>query len=150
MIDNLRWLNPKNPDVRSELISFRSRHNIPQWDKLTEDQRTAFELDFMKRYILSEYQRTYDYPFFMSISLPEVATAAQKYEQRHQIPHGCPWPDAVRNDFEQELAAQVTTIITGIKTKKRDNTMLPPDWTWEARQQAIVDKLQNKGEANEA
>ena len=132
MIDNLRWLNPKNPDVRWELINFiRSRHN-------------------MKHYILSEYQRTYDYPFFMSISLPEVSAAARKYEQRHQIPHGCPWPDAVRNDFEQELAAQVTTIITGIKTKKRDNTMLPPDWTWEARQQAIVDKLPNKGEANEA
>ena len=150
MIDNLRWLNPKNPDVRWELINFRSRHNIPQWDKLTQDQRTAFELDFMKRYILSEYQRTCDYPFFMSISLPEVAAAARKYEQRHQIPHGCPWPDAVRNDFEQELAAQVTTIITGIKTKKRDNTLLPPDWTWEARQQAIVDKLPNRGEANEA
>ena len=35
----------------------------------------------------------------------EVAAAMEEYGQRHGIPHGCPWPDAIRDAFETDFAA---------------------------------------------
>lgn len=62
-----------------------------------------FELSFAKEYILS--CRRQGYPFFLNPGSPEVAAEMEVYGQRHGIPHGCPWPDAIRDAFEMDFAA---------------------------------------------
>ena len=104
MIDAFKWLNPKNRAVRQAAIEYRQREGIPQWEPLKGDKLQIFEEEFARDYILQ--QRRQGYPFFLHPGHPEVAAAMAEFEAAHDIPHGCPWPDEIRDAFEADFAAR--------------------------------------------
>lgn len=104
MVEKWKWLNPASSKVWEALAEYKSENKIPQWEQLAPEKVLEFELFFAKEYILG--RRRQGYPFFLNPGSLEVAKAMEAYSDRHSIPHGCPWPDAVRDEFEMEFAAE--------------------------------------------
>ena len=130
MTERWRWLNAANPRVRQALEEYKNQNQIPQWEQLGPMEAMEFELSFAKEYILN--CRRQGYPFFLNPGSQEVAEAMEVYGQRHGIPHGCPWPDAIRDAFEMDFAA----VRLGIATQETQ-------WNWS---QWIRDRQRQAGE----
>lgn len=105
------WVNAYNPDVQDQIKRHKIDRNIQLTTVLEGQALMLFELMFMERYILNSYpdDRTYLYPFFLHIALPQVQGEYEAFRLEKGLGYTRTMRDKDRIEFERKLSEKLVS-----------------------------------------